>query len=87
MMTLNLYCLAVPPSSTSSPISFSPPFILAISINSNGTAAAVTADGRLIIGRGGERARGDRANKRKWNGLNSEMLDQYHVAEGPIVGV
>ncbi|KAG8746939.1 hypothetical protein FRC10_003110 [Ceratobasidium sp. 414] len=73
------------PASTSSPISLSPPFILAISMSSDGKLAAVTADGRLIVGRGGEKGRKDRGNKRKWNGLNSELTDQYHVAEGPVV--
>ncbi|KAG9097628.1 hypothetical protein FS749_005868 [Ceratobasidium sp. UAMH 11750] len=75
------------PASTSSPISLAPPFILAISMSSDGKLAAVTADGRLIVGRGGEKGRKDRGNKRKWNGLNSELTDQYHVAEGPVVGV
>ncbi|KAG9102764.1 hypothetical protein FRC06_001171 [Ceratobasidium sp. 370] len=75
------------PASTNSPISLSPPFILAISMSSDGKLAAVTADGRLIVGRGGEKGRKDRGNKRKWNGLDSELTDQYHVAEGPVVGV
>ncbi|QRV99853.1 WD40 domain protein [Ceratobasidium sp. AG-Ba] len=75
------------PASTSSPISLSPPFILAIAIGTDGKLAAVTADGRLIVGRGGEKARKDRGNKRKWKGLNPELISQYHVADGPVVGV
>ncbi|KAB5595698.1 WD40 domain containing protein [Ceratobasidium theobromae] len=75
------------PATSDSSISFSPPFLLSISINSTGVLAAATADGRVIVGRGGERGRGDKPNRRKWNGLNFDMVDQYHLAEGPIVGI
>lgn len=79
--------LAAPPSTGDSPISLSPPFLLSIAINSNGVLAAATADGRVIVGRGGERGPGDRSNRRKWHGLNADMVDQYHIAEGPVVGM
>ncbi|KAH7341129.1 WD40-repeat-containing domain protein [Rhizoctonia solani] len=58
-----------------------------LDIYSNGAMAAGTADGRVIIGRGGEKGRGDRPNRRKWNGLNGDMVSQYHIAAGPVIGV
>lgn len=79
--------ISAQPPSSGSPISLSPPFILSIAVNSNGALAAATADGRVIVGRGGEKGRGEKTKKRKWNGLNSDMIDRYRVAEGPVVGV
>ncbi|KAF8609859.1 hypothetical protein BDV93DRAFT_502782 [Ceratobasidium sp. AG-I] len=75
------------PLSSSSPISLSPPFVLSIAIDSNGALAAATADGMILVGRGGEKGRGDKSKKRKWNGLNPEAIARYRVAEGPVVGV
>ncbi|CAE6535879.1 unnamed protein product [Rhizoctonia solani] len=79
--------LATPASTADSPISLVPPFLYSVTIDSNGAMAAGTADGRVIVGRGGEKGRGDRPNRRKWNGLNVDMVSQYHIAEGPVVGV
>ncbi|CAE7057353.1 unnamed protein product [Rhizoctonia solani] len=70
-----------------SPISFGPPFLYSVTIDSNGAMAAGTADGRVIVARGGEKGQGNRPNRRKWNGLDVDMVSQYHIAEGPVIGV
>ncbi|KAF8710883.1 WD40 repeats protein, partial [Rhizoctonia solani] len=74
-------------SSRGAPVSLAPPFLYSVTINSNGVFTAGTADGNVLVGRGGERGRGDRPNRRKWNGLSADMVSQYHIAEGPIIGV
>ncbi|KAJ1309518.1 hypothetical protein OPQ81_006292 [Rhizoctonia solani] len=79
--------ISAPTPTGESPISLVPPFLYSVTIDSNGAMAAGTADGRVIVGRGGERGRGDRPNRRKWNGLNIDMVSQYHIAEGPVIGV
>ncbi|KEP52450.1 WD40 domain protein [Rhizoctonia solani 123E] len=79
--------ISAPASTGDSPISLAPPFLYSVTIDSNGAMATGTADGRVIVGRGGERGQGDRPNRRKWNGLNIDMVSQYHIAEGPVIGV
>ncbi|CAE6414099.1 unnamed protein product [Rhizoctonia solani] len=79
--------ISAPASTGDSPISLAPPFLYSVTIDSNGAMAAGTADGRVIVGRGGEKGRGDRPNRRKWNGLNVDMVSQYHIAAGPVIGV
>ncbi|ELU45032.1 WD40 domain-containing protein [Rhizoctonia solani AG-1 IA] len=69
------------------PVSLAPPFLYSVTINSNGVFTAGTADGNVLVGRGGERGRRDRPNRRKWNGLSADMVSQYHIAEGPVIGV
>ncbi|KAL5635350.1 hypothetical protein ACGC1H_004218 [Rhizoctonia solani] len=79
--------ISAPASTSDSPISLAPPFLYSVTIDSNGAMAAGTADGRVIVGRGGEKGQGNRPNRRKWNGLNVDMVAQYHIAEGPVIGV
>ncbi|CAE6489272.1 unnamed protein product [Rhizoctonia solani] len=79
--------ISAPASTGDSPISLAPPFLYSVTIDSNGAMATGTADGRVIVGRGGERGQGDRPNRRKWNGLNIDIVSQYHIAEGPVIGV
>ncbi|CUA68082.1 hypothetical protein RSOLAG22IIIB_03320 [Rhizoctonia solani] len=79
--------ISSPTSTGDSPISFVPPFLYSVTIDFNGAMAAGTADGRVIVGRGGEKGQRDRPNRRKWNGLNVDMVSQYHIAEGPVIGV
>ncbi|CAE6442290.1 unnamed protein product [Rhizoctonia solani] len=74
-------------SSRGAPVSLAPPFLYSVTINSNGVFTAGTADGNVLVGRGGERGRRDRPNRRKWNGLSADMVSQYHIAEGPVIGV
>ncbi|KIY43452.1 hypothetical protein FISHEDRAFT_53485, partial [Fistulina hepatica ATCC 64428] len=70
-------------------LTLSPAFVLSISISSTGLLAAGTADGRLLVGTGGEKGASSNKRKRsrKWEGLDecSEVVSK--IAEGPIVGV
>ncbi|KIY63057.1 WD40 repeat-like protein [Cylindrobasidium torrendii FP15055 ss-10] len=64
---------------------FTPPFIHCVAVSSTGLLAAGTADGRLLIGRGGVKHL--RKKMRKWNGLDANELESITAATGPIVGI
>lgn len=51
--------------------------------------AAGTADGRLLLGYGGEKGSANARNKRskKWDGLKTDYIIELKPAEGPIVAV
>lgn len=67
----------------------SPPFIMSLSIASNGIIAAGTADGKLWLGFGGEKIPSTSKTKKKskWGGLDLEQASVVSVAEAPIVAV
>jgi len=67
----------------------SPPFIMSLSVASNGSVAAGTADGQLWLGCGGEKASpGSKGRKKtKWGGLDLTQACMVSVAEAPIVAV
>lgn len=77
---------ATPPSSG---VSLSPPFILSISLSTNGLVAVGTADGRVWIGAGGEKtpSAGKKKRSRKWEGLKEDEGLWINVTEGPVVAV
>ena len=85
------------PSSGSSNITLSPPFVISLAMSPNGVIAAGTADGRLWLGFGGEkeerstsspRTKSKRKKRRYWEGLKAENESSiFSIAEGPIVGV
>lgn len=77
---------AIPPSSG---ISLSPPFILSLAISPTGVAAGGTADGRIWVGLGGEKASSGTSGKKKkkWGGLKAEASFASKTAEGPIVAL
>jgi hypothetical protein len=71
-------------------ISFSPPFVLCTAMSSTGIIAVGTADGRIWIGLGGEKATTATSGKkraRKWGGLTNDAALDVVIADGPIVGV
>ncbi|XP_006457872.1 hypothetical protein AGABI2DRAFT_190271 [Agaricus bisporus var. bisporus H97] len=70
-------------------IAMSPPFIMSLSIASNGIVAAGTADGKLWLGFGGEKIPSTSKTKKKskWGGLDLEQASVVSVAEAPIVAV
>ncbi|KXN80982.1 WD repeat-containing protein 53 [Leucoagaricus sp. SymC.cos] len=70
-------------------ISMSPPFIMSLSVASNGVVAAGTADGKLWLGLGGEKTPSTSRTKRKtkWGGLDLEQASMVSIAEAPIVAV
>jgi hypothetical protein len=70
-------------------ISMSPPFIMSLSVASNGIVAAGTADGKLWLGVGGEKTPSSSKSKKKtrWGGLDLEQASVVSIAEAPIVAV
>ncbi|KAL0946699.1 hypothetical protein HGRIS_012886 [Hohenbuehelia grisea] len=81
---------AVPASSTESGTSLSPPFIMSTAVSPSGVFAAGTADGRLLVGFGGERRSGSQSKgkrSRKWEGLDESSMISDNLAEGPIIAV
>lgn len=75
---------AAPPSSEG--VSFSPPFVLSISVSATGVLAASTADGRVWLGGGGEkRPDSKKKRSRKWEGLKEDEGVWLQVADGPVV--
>jgi len=84
----------VPPESSGSNISMSPPFVMSMAISSNGILAVGMADGRLWLGFGGRRSPEIPSTKEKgrrrrcWEGLKQKGDSLSHpIATGPIVGV
>jgi len=75
----------LPPSST---VSMSPPFVHCIAFSEHGAAAASTADGRVWIGRGGDKSIPSKKKRiRKWEGLREDAGNWVSLAEGPVVSV
>lgn len=75
----------LPPSSG---ISLSPPFVHSIAFSEHGVMAAGTADGRVWVGRGGDKTIVSRKRRsRKWEGLKENEGCWVSVAEGPVVSV
>ncbi|VDB82906.1 unnamed protein product [Peniophora sp. CBMAI 1063] len=71
-------------------ISLSPPFVLCLSVHTQGICAVGTADGHLWIGRGGEdreRGKSSSTKRKRWNGLAEDQAQMTRVADGPIVAV
>jgi hypothetical protein len=72
----------------SSGVSLSPPFVHCIVFSQTGTVAASTADGRVWVGRGGDKSITSKKKRhRKWEGLREEEGHWIGVAEGPVVSV
>lgn len=68
--------------------SLSPPFVHAMSLSSSGIVACGLADGRVWVGRGGEKTSSTAKKKsKKWEGLDPEQGHFFDIATGPIVGV
>ncbi|KAI0093977.1 WD40-repeat-containing domain protein [Irpex rosettiformis] len=68
-------------------VSMSPPFVLSISVSPNGLVAATTADGRVWLGTGADKASpvAKKRRSRKWEGLREPDGIFAQVADGPIV--
>ncbi|KAL4246103.1 WD40-repeat-containing domain superfamily protein [Abortiporus biennis] len=71
----------------SSGVSLSPPFVLSLALSPCGLIAAGTADGRIWLGAGGDKATNapKRKKGRKWEGLQESEGTWIQVADGPIV--
>lgn len=83
-------------SHSSSGISLSPPFVLAIAVSSRGLIAASTADGRVWLGTRGDKSAPSSASAskgkgtkrtRKWEGLAESNSIWVHIAQGPVIAV
>lgn len=69
-------------------VSLSPPFVHCIAFSEHGTVAASTADGRVWVGRGGDKSIASKKKRhRKWEGLREDEGSWVGVAEGPVVSV
>ncbi|KAJ7582960.1 WD40 repeat-like protein, partial [Mycena floridula] len=79
----------IPPLSSAGGMSLSPPFIMATALSPSAVLASGTADGRFILGIGGEKRTTATKKKRsrKWNGLDEDAEMIQKVAEGPIVAM
>jgi len=64
----------------------SPPFIMSLSIASDGSVAAGTANGKLWLGCGSERTSKSK-KKTKWGGLDLAQACMVSIVEAPIVAV
>ena len=69
-----------------SEVSLSPPFVHSIAFSEHGVLAASTADGRVWVGRGGDKSIASKKS-RKWEGLREGDGNWVSVAEGPVVSV
>lgn len=60
---------------------------MSTAISTTGMFAAGTADGRLLLGYGGEKGVAHARSKRnkKWDGLKADYIIEFKPAEGPIV--
>jgi len=63
----------------------SPPFIMSLSVASNGSVAAGTANGKLWLGYGSEGTKSKK--KAKWGGFDPAQACMVSIAEAPIVAV
>ncbi|KAF4576701.1 hypothetical protein EYR36_000703 [Pleurotus pulmonarius] len=79
----------ISPSAAASGMTLSPPFVMSTAISSTGMFVAGTADGRLLLGYGGEKGSAHARSKRskKWDGLKADYIIELKHAEGPIVAV
>ena len=76
---------SLPPSSG---VSLSPPFVHSIAFSEHGVMAASTADGRVWVGRGGDKSITPKKKRsRKWEGLKESEGIWVGIAEGPVVSV
>ena len=74
---------SLPPSSG---VSLSPPFLHSVAFSDHGTVVASTADGRVWVGRSGDKSiTSKKKRSRKWEGLKEGSW--VSVAEGPVVSV
>jgi hypothetical protein len=79
------FLAGLPPSSG---VSLSPPFVHSIAFSEHGAMAASTADGRVWIGRGGDKSVTPKKKRtRKWEGLREDEGTWVNIAEGPVVSV
>lgn len=76
---------SLPPSSEAS---LSPHFVHCVAFSKHGTVVVSTADGRVWIGRGGDKSIASKKKRdRKWEGLRGDEGGWVGVAEGPVVSV
>ncbi|EMD38278.1 hypothetical protein CERSUDRAFT_113447 [Gelatoporia subvermispora B] len=72
-------------------IALSPPFIQCSAMSPSGLYVAGTADGRIWLGGGGEKApaasAGNKKKSRKWEGLRAEEGLWIQAANGPVVAI
>jgi len=69
-------------------VSLSPPFVHSIAFSEHGAIIASTADGRVWVGRGGDKSIAPKKKRsRKWEGLREDGGNWVSVAEGPVVSV
>ena len=75
----------LPPSSG---VSLSPPFVHSIAFSEHSVIVAGTADGRVWIGKGGDKSVASKKRRsRKWEGLKENEGGWVKTAEGPVVSV
>lgn len=83
---LSRFDVAGPPPSGG--MSLSPPFVHCVAFSEHGAVAASTADGRVWVGRGGDKSAASKKKRhRKWEGLREDEGNWVSVAEGPVVSV
>ena len=69
-------------------VSLSPPFVHSVAFSQHGAIIASTADGRVWVGRGGDKSIASKKKRsRKWEGLREDAGNWVSVAEGPVVSV
>jgi len=79
------FLAGLPPSNG---VSLSPPFVHSIALSEHGVVAAGTADGRVWVGRGGDKSIASKKKRsRKWEGLREDEGNWVSVAEGPVVSL
>jgi hypothetical protein len=79
------FLAGLPPSSG---VSLSPPFVHSVAFSKHGAIIASTADGRVWVGRGGDKSIAPKKKRsRKWEGLRGDAGNWFSVAEGPVVSV
>lgn len=80
-----LFPASLPPSSG---VSLSPPFFHSVAFSDHSAVTASTADGRVWVGRGGDKLIASKKKRsRKWEGLKEDEGEWVSVAEGPVVSV
>lgn len=88
-LTFAEICFAIAAAPPTTGISMSPPFVLSIAASSTGLIAATTADGRVWLGTGADKASPAASEKkkrsRKWEGLRESSGIFTQVADGPVV--
>ena len=81
-----IWFLAGLPPSTG--VSLSPLFVHSVAFSEHGAIIAGTADGRVWVGRGGDKSIPSKKKRsRKWEGLREDAGNWVNVAEGPVVSV